>query len=479
LKIADKYIIKSFLAPFLTTFLIILFVLVMQILWLRFDQIAGKGIEIGIILKFLAYLSLMMVPQTFPIAILLSSIMTMGKMAETYELAALKASGISLKRIMRPLVLVAIIFSGINFLFLNNIFPKAAFKSKNLLVNMQKKKPALALIAGRFNTEIPGYLIRFDEKYGKEKNELKNVLIYDLTDQKGNVKNITAKTGKITTEEGSKYMTFILHNGYYNEENDKKTNSREKERMPFTKSHFKDYTVNIDISTLDNVDLEEERYKKDFEMLSLSQLQYYIDSLVVPYNDFIESKSKNIYIRANAGKLIAIDSAKTTYLSDTILNNFDSKGKFIVIDNAKEMAKRSLDNVKSYERTFIYKQNILNIFDIEYHKRIAFSVACLVLFFIGAPLGAIIRKGGFGLPMIIAIFIFVIYYFISIMGSNLARGSSIPAYVGAWLATVVMLPLGIYLTKKATTEIGLFNIDLFLQPINAFFARFKKNKKIK
>ena len=274
-------------------------------------------------------------------------------------------------------------------------------------------------------------------------------------------------------------MTFILHNGYYNEENDKKTNSREKERMPFTKSHFKDYTVNIDISTLDNVDLEEERYKKDFEMLSLSQLQYYIDSLVVPYNDFIESKSKNIYIRANAGKLIAIDSAKTTYLSDTILNNFDSKGKFIVIDNAKEMAKRSLDNVKSYERTFIYKQNILNIFDIEYHKRIAFSVACLVLFFIGAPLGAIIRKGGFGLPMIIAIFIFVIYYFISIMGSNLARGSSIPAYVGAWLATVVMLPLGIYLTKKATTEIGLFNIDLFLQPINAFFARFKKNKKIK
>ncbi|MCF6213564.1 MAG: LptF/LptG family permease [Flavobacteriaceae bacterium] len=477
MKIIDKYIIKSFLSPFLTTFLVILFVLVMQTLWLRFDQIAGKGIEIGVILKFLGYLSLMMVPQAFPIAILLSSIMTMGKFAENYELAALKASGISLKRIMRPLIFLALLFSGINFLFLNNIFPKAAFKSKNLLVNMQKKKPALALIAGRFNSDIPGYLIRFDEKYGKEKNELKNVLIYDLTDLKGNVKSITAKTGKITTEEGSKYMTFILYNGYYNEENDKEISSKERKRMPFTKSFFKEYTVNIDISSLDNVDLEEERYKKDFEMLSLNQLEYYIDSLVVPYHNAIESKSKNIYTRSFAKGLVAQTTDHTAYLSDTILNNFDNRGKLVVIENAKEMAKRSLDNVSAFERSFIYKQRTINVFAVEYHKRIAFSVACMVLFFIGAPLGAIIRKGGFGLPMIIAILIFVIYYFITIMGSNLARGSSIPAYMGAWLATVIMLPLGIYLTKKATTEIGLFNIDVFLQPLSIFFAKFKKNKK--
>jgi len=477
LKTIDKYIIKSFLSPFVTTFLVILFVLVMQTLWLRFDQIAGKGIEIAIIFKFLGYLSLMMVPQTFPIAILLSSIMTMGKLAENYELAALKSSGISLKRIMRPLILVTVIFSFVNFLFLNNIFPKAAFKSKNLLVNMQKKKPALALIAGRFNADIPGYLIRFDEKYGLKKNRLKNVLIYDLTARRGNVKSITAKTGEITTQEGSKYMTFILHDGYYTEELDKSNNSKEKKRMPFTKSHFKDYTVNIDISTLDDVDLEEERFKKDYEMLSLKQLNYYIDSLKVPYDNFIKTKSNNFYTRTNAKDLYAAPKEEQEYLSDTILNNFEDKYKLGIVTNAKELVNRSLSNINAFEKSFLFKQMIINIFDIEYHKRIAFSVACLVLFFIGAPLGAIIRKGGFGLPMIIAILIFVIYYFISILGANMAKVSSIPAYVGAWLATVVMLPLGIFLTKKATTDIGLFNIDVFLRPIYTFFNKFKKKTK--
>jgi len=446
----------------------------MQTLWLRFDQIAGKGIEILIILKFLGYLSLMMVPQAFPIAILLSSIMAVGKLAENYELAAFKSAGISLKRIMKPLIFVALIFSGINFLFLNNIFPKAAFKSKNLLVNMNKKKPALALIEGRFNADIPGYLIRFDKKYGINKDQLKNVLIYDLTDLKGNVKSITAKTGRISTEESSKYMTFILHDGYFYEENDKKINSKLKKRMPFTRSFFKDYTVNIDISKLDNVDFGEERYKKDFEMLSMGQLNYYIDSLKGPYDKFIKNKSKSFYLRNNVKNLYFKDTLKQKFVSDTILNNFNDKNKYIIAGNAVNLAKRSLNNIDAYEKSFIYKQYIINVFDIEYNKRMAFSVACLVLFFIGAPLGAIIRKGGFGLPMIIAIMIFVIYYFISILGSNMARVSSIPAYVGAWLATVIMLPFGIYLTKKATTDIGLFNIDVFLQPLSNFFKRFKK-----
>ncbi len=477
MKIIDKYIITSFLKPFLTTFLVILFVLVMQTLWLRFDQIAGKGIDIVIIFKFLSYLSLMMVPQAFPIAILLSSIMAIGQLAESYELAALKSAGIPLNRIIRPLIFVAIIFSGINFLFLNNIFPKAAFKSKNLLVNMQKKKPSLTLIEGRFNSDIPGYLIRFDEKYGKEKNLLKNVLIYDLTDLQGNVKSITAKSGKITTEEGSKYMTFVLDSGFFNEESDKNINSRFKKRMPYSRTIFEEYTVNIDISKFDDVDLEEERYKKDYEMLGLSQLNYYIDSLKVPYDEFIKNKSDIIYERTGAKNLYTRDSIKQNYISNITLNNFTETNQLSIIISAQELAKRNLENIDAFESQFIYKQYIINVFDIEYHKRIAFSVACLVLFFIGAPLGAIIRKGGFGLPMIIAILIFVVYYFISILGSNMARVSSIPAYLGAWLATILMLPFGIYLTKKATTEIGLFNIDVFLQPIQNFFNRFKKINK--
>ena len=448
----------------------------MQTLWLRFDQIAGKGIEILIILKFLGYLSLMMVPQAFPIAILLSSIMAMGKLAENYELAALKSAGISLKRIIKPLIFVVIIFSGINFLFLNNIFPKAAFKSKNLLVNMQKKKPALALIEGRFNADIPGYLIRFDKKYGESKDSLKNILIYDLTDLRGNVKSITAKTGRISTEEGSKYMTFELHDGYFYEENDKKINSRLKKRMPYTRSFFKTYTVNIDISKLDNVNLEEKRYKKDFEMLTMKQLNYYIDSLKEPYDRYIHNKAKNVYTRNNIKNLYIKTPEQNKYISDTILKNFTVRNKYIVTGNAYDLAKRSIAHINAFEKSFLYKQFIINVFNVEYHKRIAFSIACLVLFFIGAPLGAIIRKGGFGLPMIVAIMIFVVYYFISILGTNMARVSIIPAYAGAWLATAIMLPFGIFLTKKATTDIGLFNIDVFLQPFSRFLKKLKINK---
>jgi len=478
LKIIDKYVVKSFLTPFLATFLVVLFVLVMQTLWLRFDQIAGKGIDLLIIFKFLGYLSLMMVPTALPISILLSSIMAMGNLSENYEYAALKSAGISLQRIMRPLIILSILLSLINFLFLNNVFPKAAFNFKNLLVNMQKKKPELALIAGTFNTDIPSYTIKFDKKFGPEKKKLKNVIIYDLSKNKGNNKVITAAEGKITSEKGSKYMTFILKNGYYYEDVQTKNYKLNKKRMPFIKAHFDKYIVNIDISALNNVNLSDQKYKKDFEMLSLKQLNYYTDSLAKPFHEYIKNKAKNFYIRTNAKNLELKDSLKVGSLKPNLLDNFTNEHKIAVIDNAKQLAQRSLNNIKAFKKTFYSKRKIINIFDVEYYKRIAFSVACLVLFFIGAPLGAIIRKGGFGLPMIFAIAIFVIYYFISILGRNMAMVSSISAVLGAWLATLIMLPFGILLTRRATKDKELFNIDSFFEPINRFFKYiFKKIKK--
>ncbi|NQV77195.1 MAG: YjgP/YjgQ family permease, partial [Lutibacter sp.] len=175
MKIFDKYILKSFLEPFLATFFVVLFVLVMQSLWLAFDEIAGKGIDIFFILKFLGYLALMLTPTALPIGILLSSIMALGNLSENYEMAAIKSAGISLKRVIRPLIILTLFISALNFVFLNNIYPWATLKQKNLYLNMKKKKPALALVPGAFNTEIPGYSIKFEEKYGEEENLLKNV----------------------------------------------------------------------------------------------------------------------------------------------------------------------------------------------------------------------------------------------------------------------------------------------------------------
>ena len=477
MKILNKYILKSFLTPFFATFLIILFVLVMQALWLQFDKIAGKGISFVIIFKFLGYISLMMVPTALPIAILLSSIMAIGNMAENYELAAIKSAGISLVTFIRPLVILMLILSVFNFLFLNYVFPYASLKTQNLIYNMKMKEPGLALIPGTFNTEIPGYSIKFDEKYGEKENLLKNVLIYEIADNRVNNKVITAKKGTIVNTEGSRYLTLILEDGYYYEDIvKKKTTADDRKRIPFNKAHFDQYTVNIDISKIGNFNPDELKYKTGKQMLSLKQLTYYTDSLVDPYHQYLQNKAKRIYATLRGNKLYK-DSVPHDELKMNILDNFDDDAKLLVLDNASDLAKSNIENIVSFKEIAKGKQKIINAYSTEYHKRLAFSLACLVLFFIGAPLGSIIRKGGFGLPMIMAIIIFVFYFFLSTLGSKMAESNSISPFLGGWMATFILLPLGYLLMKRATKDKGIFNIDKFLQPVTNFFNKLFKPKK--
>jgi len=474
MKILNKYILKSFLLPFLATFFIILFVLIMQILWLQFDKIAGKGISFVIIFKFLGYIALMMVPTALPIAILLSSIMALGNLAENYEFAAIKSAGISLQRFIIPLVITMFFLSIFNFLFLNYVFPYASLKSKNLVYNMKMKEPGLALVAGTFNTEIPGYSIKFDEKYGEEKNFLKNVLIYEVKSNNINNKVITARKGEIISEEGSRYLTLVLEDGYYNEEIiGKRRTIKERKKVPALKAHFDEYKINIDISNIGDFDPEELKFKTGKEMLSLKQLKFYSDSLVVPFDNFISNRSSRFYKVLRANTLIK-DTTSNSNLNANILENFDEKGQKKLVDNAHSLVEGNLDNIQSFKNTLKDKQKLINSYDTEFHKRIAFSIACLVLFFIGTPLGSIIRKGGFGLPMIMAIVIFVIYFFISTFGKNMAESNTVSPFIGGWLATFVLLPFGILLMIRATNDKGIFNIDAFLKPITNFIYKIFK-----
>jgi len=474
MKILNKYILKNFLTPFLATFLIILFVLIMQALWLQFDKIAGKGIDIVIIFKFLGYIALMMVPTALPIAILLSSIMALGNLAENYEFAAIKSAGISLQRLIRPLVALMILLSGLNFLFLNYIFPYASLKSKNLIYNMKMKEPGLALVAGTFNTEIPGYSIKFKEKYGPDNNFLKDVLIYEIKSNSVNNKVITAEKGEIVSEEGSRYLTLVLENGYYNEEIiNKKSTRKQREKVPAIKAHFDKYKINIDVSSIGNFDPDDLKYKSGKEMLSLNQLEYYVDSLDEPFHKFVENRAERIYKILRGNRLVKDTIAKFDLKPD-ILDNFDAEDKDLIINNATTFVSNNLDNISSFKETLKNKQKIINAYDTEYHKRLAFSLACLVLFFIGTPLGSIIRKGGFGLPMIMAIVIFVIYFFISTLGKNMAESNTISPFLGGWLASIVLLPFGVLLMIRATKDKGMMNVDAFVQPIQNFFKKIFK-----
>lgn len=482
MKIFDKYILKSFLQPFLATFFVVLFVLVMQALWLAFDEIAGKGIDVFFILKFLGYLALILTPTALPIGILLSSIMALGTLAENYEFAAIKSAGISLKRVIRPLIILVVLLSGLNFVFLNNIYPWATLKQKNLYLNMKKKKPALALVPGSFNTEIPGFSIKFDEKYGKEENLLKNVQIADLNANKGKIKVITAEKGTISTEEGSKYMTLTLENGnYYEEHLTSMMTPKDRERMPASKATFKTYTINIDISSFsDNNTLNDEKVKEHHGMLSIVQLDSISKINKIEYDTYTKNRADIFYNSVYAKKLHKYpDSILNKKLAPEVLDNFNLRNKSTVLNESIQMLNRNIDRNKYQIKDFKDKRKILNLYDFEFYYRVSFSLACLVLFFIGAPLGSIIRKGGFGLPMIMAIIIFVIYFFISQLGRNLSEESAISAVLGSWLSTLILLPFGLLLTRRATKGMGIFNIDALFGKTQKIFTKFIKKISVK
>lgn len=449
----------------------------MQALWLAFDEIAGKGIDIFFILKFLGYLALILTPTALPIGILLSSIMALGNLSENYEFAAIKSAGISLKRVIRPLVILTLFLSALNFIFLNNVYPWATLKQKNLYLNMKKKKPALALVPGAFNTEIPGFNIKFSEKYGEEENLLKNVQIADLTLSQGKVKIITAEKGEISTEEGSKYMMLTLKNGNYYEEHVKKSMTRnERFKMPASAATFETYVINIDISSFSDDDsLDKEDLTRHHGMFSVKQLDSVSKVEKTNYDKYINERAENLYTIVRAKKLYKYpDSLIKKDLEPEILDNFTLNNKIIVVSESVQNIKRTIDRNNNNKRLFKDKRKLLNLYDYEFSYRISFSLACMVLFFIGAPLGSIIRKGGFGLPMIMAITIFVIYFFISQLGKNLSEESAISTLLGSWLSTIILLPFGILLTRRATSGMGIFNIDSILDKIKKFLNRFTK-----
>jgi len=454
----------------------------MQALWLAFDEIAGKGIDIFFILKFLGYLALILTPTALPIGILLSSIMALGTLAENYEFAAIKSAGISLKRVIRPLVILVVLLSGLNFVFLNNIYPWATLKQKNLYLNMKKKKPALALVPGAFNTEIPGFSIKFDEKYGEEKNLLKNVQIADLSANKGKIKVITAEKGAISTEEGSKYMTLTLENGNYYEEHLNRTMMpQDRAKMPASNAVFKTYTINIDISSFsDDNTLNDEKVKEHHGMLSIVQLDSISKINKIDYDTYMQNRADIFYNSIYAKKLYKYpDSVLNKTLAPETLNNFNLRNKSTVLNESIQMLNRNIERNKYQIKDFKDKRKILNLYDFEFYYRISFSLACLVLFFIGAPLGSIIRKGGFGLPMIMAITIFVIYFFISQLGRNLSEESAISALLGSWLSTLVLLPFGLLLTRRATKGMGIFNIDALFDKAQKIFIKFTEKISVK
>jgi lipopolysaccharide export system permease protein len=474
LKILDRYILSTYLKTFLSVFTILMFIFVLQTIWLYISELAGKDLDLIVIWKFLLYFSPKLVPLVLPLTILLASIMVFGNFAENYEFAAMKANGISLQRAMRGLSIFIVSLSILAFFFANNIIPWSEYESYNLRQNIAKLKPAMAIAEGQFN-EIGNINIHVAEKSGDRGQYLKNVTIHqEKSFKRGNYTVIRAKEGELISSEDSNILSLELRDGNYYDELVSKNTRKYISKKPHAQSTFDTYVINVDLANLNNVDLDEKRSDSRYNMLPISGLNFTIDSLYKRREGDYEDLAKTLYNRSTFNALRNdINSKKdTVFKGNSILDLLPLSTKIQVLNSVSNTANSTIQVLSSSETNFETKKVWLNRHIISLHEKYVLGFACVILFFVGAPLGALIRKGGLGLPMVVAILLFLTYHFIGVFARNSAMDGTINPVIGTWLSTFIMLPLSIYLTYRATNDRGLFEIDFIVVPLKRLF-RFK------
>ena len=460
-------VLRAFVGPMVITFIISLFVLLMQFLWKYIDDLVGKGIDTVIIIKLMVYVSVTLVPLALPLSLLLSSLMTFGNLAEHFEITACKSAGVSLQRIMRPLIITAFLICGSAFYFSNYILPIANLKMNALLYDVRQQKPALLIKEGIFYNGIDGYSIRVGKKES-DGQTLRNIMIYDHSENRGNTKLILAESGKMAMSNDERYLLLYLSKGSSYEERENKPG---RSSRPLMRSEFEEELVRFDLSSFKMTRTNEQLFKDNYQMLNLRQLSYASDSLEKKIRD-----KQNEFYKVLTG-MITVDTGKTKTAFVPISNNTNFI-KYFPADRQKMIvstATYSVRNMKNMTDDMVQDMEIksksLAKHQIEWQRKFTLSFACLILFFIGAPLGAIIKKGGLGTPVVVSIIFFLIYHIISITGEKFAREGVILPWKGMWLSSIILLPIGIFLTYKATTDSGLFDKDTYTRYFNRLFKK--------
>ncbi len=461
----DKLILKSFIGPFIITFFIAFFVLMMQSLWKYLDDLVGKGLDFITIGQFLWYASASLLMLAMPIAILISSIMTFGNLAESFELVAIKSSGISLLRFMRPIMWVAIFLCGVTFLFANYVIPYANLKFVTLYSDIYVKKPAFDLKEGVFFTHIPNYAIKVGKKEADGKT-IRNVIIYE----QNNVLQdncIIAEKGVMNISADQNYLEFNLENGYrYQEKGNFMDTSTEFTRLGF--QHFKKL---FDLSILQKQQTNDSIFRNNYKMLSARQLSKNIDSL---------ERDRSVVLKKISGQIATL--FQYSNIPERIWKKASaqpiSKTSVKIIPDSVLPFINSLALNKMSEARAVLQQNMqerklkdedINYHKIEWHRKYSLSLACLVLLFIGAPLGAIIKKGGLGMPLVTAIVFFLLFHLLNMFGEKFSKQMMVTPSFGMWLAIIGLTPVGIFLTYKAMHDSQLFNKDAYIR----FFVKIK------
>lgn len=451
MKKLDRLILRSFLGPLLLTFAIAVFVLLMQFVWKYIDDMVGKGLELGVIAELLLYAAATCVPMALPISVLFASIMTMGNFGEKYELVAMKAGGVSVSRVMRPMALVVLLLTGVAFYFANNVLPEAMLRYRMTLYDVTRKKPAVNIRPGEYYKDIEGYVIRIGSK-SADGRTLQDIIVYDHTKGMSETNVIVARSGEMTTTLDNRYLLFSLNDGYsYTEA----ISGEYYRKRPLTSINFSHQTIAFNISSFAFNRSSEDLFKGSYQMMNVADL----DSAIHSRDSLLAEK--HVSCGQDVGtplrlwhRYYAQPAAETVVdsLTDALLAGRSSKA----ILRARNVVYTVGKDSHNYAEVFSTDQEYINRHKIELQRKFTLSVACLLLFLIGAPFGSIVRKGGLGMPLVASVGFFVLYYVVGMIAEKSVR-ESVLGPEGMWISSLVMLPIGLFLTLQATTDSSLFD----------------------
>ena len=477
IKTLHIYLIKKFIPPFLATLFIGMFIFFMIFLFTYIDEIVGKGVDNVTLAKMFGYMFATFLSPSMPLAILLSSIMTFGNLGENYELASMKSAGLSLLSIMRPLLFFILGLACFCFLYSNYTLPYIHLKAGRLLYDVRSSKPAVNIKESIFYNGIEGYSIRIGKKHN-DGVTIHNVSIYDHSAGRGNTTQMYAKDGQIFMSANKKFLSIKLFNGTRYEQPVK--DAREERTRPNMIMHFKEQEVNIDLSKIKMQQTDEELFKNQAEMMNVRLLTQYTDTAIKyrwqGYKQTYDQFYNLYYFQKSLGQCKRNDTLhiKQILSIDNYLAKLAAGPRKNLIESALNMA-RSADSfltskVTEEDNQITDQAKLIK----EWHKKFTLSFACVILFFVGAPLGAIVRKGGFGMPVVISVFLFITYHVISITCEKMVLQDKLNGVIGMWLSAFIFLPIGIWLSLKAANDSPLFDAALY----SDFFKKiFKRNKK--
>lgn len=482
MKRLDRFILKSFIGPFFAILLVVVFILMMQFLWLYIDELVGKGLSFKVILEFLGWGGATLLPLSLPLATLLASMMTLGTLGENNELLAIKAAGISLQRVMIPLGIACAVISVGAFFVSNDLIPVAYNNIYQLREDIGRTKEEIKIPTGTFYNGIDGYILRVDER-NDETGMMHGVMVYNHTKKKGNTSLTIADSAVIKMSKGKNYLTFTLFDGSnYEETNTKKYRDT---TLQLQKIDFKKQEMIIPLENYAFQKSDSSRFNDQVKSMNLAQLYESQDSIgglnEKGRQKNIESLRKSRTLRYNSQLDTAAKKVRTTSFVPENLGKWKSiQDEIEAVEKARKNAEEIQNSLMSYSRERYYNTFTLRLIDIEILKKFALSIACFIFFFIGAPLGAIIRKGGLGASAIISILFFVAYWVIDISGTKLAKDGAVGAFHGVFFSSYVLLPTGLYLTWMAIHDSSIFSLDAIKSGFRKFKAmimeRFKKTR---